>query len=55
MTVYSQLLGETDRRRKTRSCKRSQASIVTPTGVLSQLITEAQYRTNEFVKDAYDI
>ncbi|CAJ0833716.1 109_t:CDS:2 [Entrophospora sp. SA101] len=28
MTVYSQLLGETDRRRKTRSCKRSQASIV---------------------------
>ncbi|CAJ0826228.1 20193_t:CDS:2 [Entrophospora sp. SA101] len=28
---------------------------VTPTGVLSQLITEAQYRTNEFVKDAYDI
>ncbi|CAJ0627040.1 841_t:CDS:2 [Entrophospora sp. SA101] len=27
----------------------------TPTGVLVQLITETQYKTNEFVKDAYDI
>ncbi|CAJ0850623.1 16202_t:CDS:2 [Entrophospora sp. SA101] len=27
----------------------------TPTGVLAQLITETQYKTNDFVKDAYDI
>nr|CAG8571478.1 93_t:CDS:2 [Entrophospora candida] len=27
----------------------------TPTGILAQLITETQYKTNDFVKDAYDI